>query len=809
MEVEFCLLDADHVLDSYDRPVIRLWGTDRKGRPVVLLDRGFRPYFYVLPREGADLNGIKERILRLSVDGKNPESAREVKRDIMGKDSLLLKVTVTRTTDPSKFRELLKDWSSIKATYEYNVPFYRRYIIDRGLVPMDWLKARGTVNTDSGLESDLVLNLDSAEPLGSREPQLDILVFDIEVAEEEGEEKVIMVSFKGSRDFSKVVTWKKVRGAEVVKDESELIRRFMEIVKETDPDIICGYNTDRFDFIKLEERANRHRIPLLLGRDGSQLVFKRRGKVKAAVVKGRAHIDLFDFVENVLAQTLTSEVLTLDMVAREILGIGKGKMEWKEIEDAWRSGKGLGRVAEHCMWDSELTLKLAYHLLPQIYALSRTVGQFPFDTSRMTYSQLVEWLLIRKSSEGGRITPNRPNYGEMGRRREIESYTGGYVHLPKEGIHDGIAIFDFRSLYPSIIVSHNISPEVLDCGHSKCKPNCPHDVGHSFCMVAKGFVPSVLKEIIRKRAEMKKRMARMTKTAEYKDLHNRQFALKILANAFYGYYGYAGSRWYSRVCARSTSAWGREYIKNVIAMAEKEGMEVLYGDTDSLFLKLKSRAQAESFLESVNSRLPGIMELEFKGMFKRGIFIGTKAGVAAKKKYALLDSEGRLVMRGLATRRRDWAKIAKDTQEKVIMAILKDKSRKKAVSIVSRTVRDIMKGKVDMGDLVIYTQLKMPISRYVQKGPHVKAARKSLERGRPVGEGSIISYIITKGKGSISDRAEPAEDAKGYDPEYYVHNQILPPVMRILSGLGVKEEDVLGKEKSRTLSDFLRKGNKE
>lgn len=807
MDVEFCLLDVDHFMDSGDRPVIRLWGVDRKGRSVVMLDRGFIPYFYVLPR--SDPRGLSKGIMGLSVEGRSPVSVEKASRKVMGRSAEMLKVTVSRTSDMARLRELMGDWEGVKESYEYTIPLYRRYMIDKGLVPMDWVKARGTVDTESGLECDMVLSLESAERSVSTQPDINALVFDIEVAAEGGEERIIMVSFKGTRDFSKVLTWKKVSGAEVVRDEGELISRFVEIVREVDPDIICGYNTDAFDFSKIEERANRHRIPLLLGRDGSPLVFKRRGRGKAAVMAGRVHVDLYTFVENILSQNLTSEVLTLDMVAREILGMGKEKIKWKEIEDAWKSGRGLDRVAEYCMWDSELTLKLAYHLLPQIFELCRVSGQTLFDTSRMTYSQLVEWLLIRRSFEEGWVVPSRPKHGEIEMRKKAGHYAGGYVHLPKEGIHDSIALFDFRSLYPSIIISHNISPETMDCGHGKCGSNSPPEVEHSFCMESLGFVPSVLRDIVVKRAEVRSRMERMTKTEEYKSLHNRQFALKILANAFYGYYGYAGSRWYSRVCALSTTAWGRDYIKKVIATAEKDGMEVLYGDTDSLFLKLGDSSQAKAFLEKVNKRLPGVMELELKGMFSRGIFIGAKTGVAAKKKYALLDSKGELLMRGMETRRRDWARIAKVTQEKVLMAILKDKSPEKAAEIVSRTVQDIMNGRVGMGDLVIYTQLKMPISRYVQKGPHVRAAMKSLERGRPVGEGSTISYIISKGKGTISERAEPAEDARDYDPEYYVHHQVLPPAMRILSGLGIDEGDVLGKGKKGTLSDFLRNPKKE
>jgi len=254
----------------------------------------------------------------------------------------------------------------------------------------------------------------------------------------------------------------------------------------------------------------------------------------------------------------------------------------------------------------------------------------------------------------------------------------------------------------------------------------------------------------------------------------------------------------------------RYYIKNVIGMAEKAKFEVLYGDTDSLFLKIKRRKDAGAFMENVNKKLPGIMELEFKDVYKRGIFIEAKTGMAAKKKYALLDSDGELIMKGLETRRRDWAKIAKDTQEKVLKAVLKEKSLKKAIGIVHRTVHNLRKGDVGMDELVIYTQITRPLSKYEQIGPHVKAAKKSVERGRPVGEGSTIAYIITKGAGSISDRAEPAEDAQNYDPEYYIYHQVVPSALRVLSGFDVKEDDLVkGKvEKVSSLEHFLKKKSK-
>jgi DNA polymerase I/DNA polymerase-2 len=459
------------------------------------------------------------------------------------------------------------------------------------------------------------------------------------------------------------------------------------------------------------------------------------------------------------------------------------------------------------MNDSVLVMMLAEHLLPQVFEVCTVSGQTPFDVARMTYSQLVEWVLMRYAYHMNEMVPNRPKYKEIMARRNAPPYAGGYIHPPKEGIHENIAVFDFRSLYPSIIVSHNISPEKLDC---VCCPgkNVVPESQHYYCMRHRGFVPSILNEIVKKRIETQEKMKRLEHgSPEYKRLYNQQFAFKILSNAFYGYFGYPGSRWYSRVCAESITSWGRYYVKDVIRRAEGLGFEVVYGDTDSLFMKVKPKQKKEigMFVGKVNNSLPGIMELEFKDLYKRGIFMEAKTGAVAKKKYALLDQKDRLVMRGLETRRRDWADIAKDMQERVLMAVLRDASTQKAVQIVRETVQKLKSGKVGKDELTIYTQLTKRISSYEQIGPHVAAAKKMASRGQPVGEGSVISYIIVKGTGSISDRAEPAGDAKDYDPEYYIHHQVIPPALRILSGLGVKEEDLLKEQSS--LEKFMKKRN--
>jgi DNA polymerase I len=209
------------------------------------------------------------------------------------------------------------------------------------------------------------------------------------------------------------------------------------------------------------------------------------------------------------------------------------------------------------------------------------------------------------------------------------------------------------------------------------------------------------------------------------------------------------------------------------------------------------KENVDKFLLSVNKELPPGMELEFEGFYERGFFV-------TKKRYALIQDD-KIVVKGLELVRRDWAPVAKKTQEKVMMAILKDASPDKAAKIIKEVIDQIKKGETPLEDLVIHTQLTKNPDKYKQRAPHVLAAKKAIERGREVGRGSIIRYIVIKGKGPISQRAEPLEDADvaNYDPNYYIDNQVLPAVSRIIDSLGYSQDEIVHQEKQSSLDAFF------
>jgi len=296
---------------------------------------------------------------------------------------------------------------------------------------------------------------------------------------------------------------------------------------------------------------------------------------------------------------------------------------------------------------------------------------------------------------------------------------------------------------------------------------------------------------------------------DYPFLKSRDKALKTILNASYGYLGFPNSRLYSLQAVETTTFLGRMYVHKAIEEAEKYGFKVCYGDTDSLFFALngKTKKDVYAFLEKINKEFPGIMELELEGFFPRGIFVsrkGDKSG--AKKRYALIDEKEKIIVKGFEFVRRDWSEISKKTQHEVLKAILKDNDSKKAIKIIKKVVNDLRKQKISLEDVSIYTQLRKSIESYASIGPHVAAAIKAKKAGYNVFPGIMMRYVVTKGKGSISDRSYLYEQAinenKEYDPEYYINNQVIPAVKNILAVLNIDEKEILNQNQT-SLGKFV------
>ncbi len=794
------LIDVDYVVRN-DVPYIRLLLMGKRGF--------FRRYVKYLPYFFAELpDEARTAVENLSVETKKGIAkvvrTETIKMLVGSQEKRLLKIYVDK---PYNVPVLSLELKGIKV-YENRIPFARRYMIDKQISPFAELHYRKISQKE-------IYIIDICEPKFF--PKFRDMAFDIETYNPNGsprinEDPVLMISVV-EKERDTVFVWKKFDSdqceADVIfaEDEYSMIKKFLEFILKRDYQLIYGYNSTLFDFPYLRERARKNGLDFLIGKDDKELRLVSRGISKAIKISGRIHIDMYQLMRffSVLGIVKLSRY-TLEEVSQNIFGRGKENIDRLSIWKLWDEGK-VSELVSYCVNDARLTYLLANKFLDLIFELAYTSKLTLYEIITATSGQLVESLLMHHSYQRKQIIPNKPDDHTVNVRLS-NPIEGAYVKIPMPGIYDHIVVFDFRSLYPSIICSFNIDPFTYNC--DCCAPQDAYvsPQGHRFCRKKRGLIPEVLEKLIAERFKFKDLMKKLPKESdEYKRVSARVQALKIIANSFYGYLGYARSRWYSREAAESVTAWGREYIKSVIAKAEEMGFTVLYSDTDSIFIKLASKeelSRALTFLSEVNASLPGTMELEFENYFPRALFVSKKSeGIGAKKKYALIDEEGNIKVRGFEVVRRDWSTIAKNTQKKVIETILREGSKEKAISIVREVVDNLNSGNVDIKDLVIYTQLKKDVSDYAVISPELSAAKKAIARGIMLRKGDIFGYVITRSGRNISEKAEYADFASDYDPSYYINNQVLPAVMRIFAELGVTEQELKLKGKQTSMGDFF------
>jgi len=792
MKLKFIGLDYDYFnLEGQD--YVKITGRSSERKSVCLVDK-VDNFFYVLSKK-------PEKILAKIWKVKDVKKAEILEKSYLGKKIKVIRIYC----DYSKTKDVgdkIKRVDKNLETRERDIGLITRYITEKGLKPLVWYEIEGELITGNdfggagNLDFDLCLSLKESKELDEKEFNPKVLAFDIEVENLEiGKGEILMISLV-SDNFKKVLTWKKCdrrqEYVECFKDEEEILEKFGEYVNKIDPDIITGYFSDGFDFPYLRARAEENGINLKLGREKSRILFSR-GRPLNAKIKGLVHVDLLKFIETVYSQYLQSETLGLNDVSKELLGEGKLEVD-HEIKADDRSEKQWKDYFEYNLQDSILTYKLFHKLWPDMLEFTRIVQEPLFIINRFSMTGLVENYFIHNLNRFNEIAEKRPLYEEIGKRRMRGKYEGAFVLQPKPALYENLAIFDFTSMYASIIVSFNLSHPTFLEKKEKDSQEVELEKGKKvYFSKKKGFIPSLLEEIIVLRKKYKKELREKPDAIK----KARSNAFKLLANAAYGYNGFFGARYYCLEAAASTAALARKFIKQAINKTEKQGYKVIYADTDgfAFLLNKKTKKETKDFLKILNSHLPGIMELELEDFYKRGLWVTKRTGeFGAKKKYALITEDGKLKIRGFETVRRDWCYLAREVQNTILNDILKDGNQEKALKFTKAVIKKIKKREVDKRDLIIRTQLKKPLSEYKSEGPHVAIARKMQEKEIPVDIGMLISYFVGESKKKralVRERALLPEEKGEYDIEYYLNHQILPAVENIFEVFGVNVKEII------------------
>jgi len=833
----FQILDADYTY-SDKKPVVRLYGRDGSGNSVCCMVPEFEPYFYAkAPPEMAGIlqEKFKEHIKKIE------QVSRFEPIGYFKNKTVMLKITLFDPKGVPVIRDDVR--KMVEEIYETDILFRNRYMVDNGLGGMGWanVEPEGTLNSNEVLSTVKIISKNVVPVDILKNAPLRHLAFDIECLPLHGAmpvpetSPIILLSLAFAPDFNGkktiVLVGKDTNIAgdfESCGSEEGMLRRFFEIIKDFDPDILVGYNSNSFDIPYIVDRVNilnkkGARIDSIAGRDGRTLYYRKIGNVTRVSVMGRIAVDVLPL----LRKEFSLKQYTLRNAAKELLGTEKLDIPILEMEDYWKdNGEKLSKFIEYARRDSELALLflLKLRLIDKYIALARVSGTLLQDILDGGQTQMVENLILREYMKHDRVLPARPT-GEVSGERydEGEELAGAEVLPPKKGLLENIVILDYKSLYPTIMMAHNL------CYTTEVVGEMPQDVvktpnGGVFVSrnIVKGIVPSILEDLLDRRQQTRAKMNAADED-DKRVLDATQLALKILLNSFYGYSGYTRARLYSLTLAGAVTSFGRENIlrtkdliendiKEIILMNGKAvvkdegvggkhiGLSVVYGDTDSVFVHLlekeitfdEAQLVGNSIANTVTDSLVKPMELVFDSYAKRAIFL-------AKKRYALLVQEKtargikeKIKVKGMETVRRDWCEITTKTIEKVLELVLKEAKVDEAVLLVKNTINEIKS--IDatspfFDSLILTRQYTKSIGSYKNKQPLQK-------RGIISNVGDRIPFVIIAGNAMFVERAEDPEYAKKknlpIDVDYYINKQILPPVERILSDFGVTREMLRG-----------------
>ncbi len=792
MKITFWLLDINPKIENASVE-LWLWGVDLNGNRVLVIDRNFTAYFYAVVKEGFDPSKVAREIMRAY-----PASivtAEVAERKFFGKPVQAIKVYCKVATETEKLAKQLRGLEGVKECLEDDIRVSMRYLIDNNLAPCTWHEVEVEEEENKlGVRVDKLYVAKSTPKQLERvdKPPLKTLSFSMISYSREGSPKpdrnpVVIISTVTSNGEENQF----LAGDD--RNDKPVIQQFVTYVRQFDPDIIVSFGANARDWDYLIKRSHRLEKTFDVDRGKKEPHTSIYGHVSFT---GIANVDLADFMD-VFPEV---KVKTLSNLA-SYLGIMKNQsgidIEDVEFADYWDDQQKREALKQFSLNNARKIQGSAKLLLDFAMQLSSLVS-LPLDhvmTAAVGFR--VEWFLIKQTRKVGELIPRRIE-------QPYRTYVGGLVLKPKPGLHGNIAVLDFKSMYPNIMIRYNLSPDTY-IAPGEPEPSVgvyeAPEVKHRFRKAPPGFYKETLTYLIEVRNKIRLEMKTLKpSTVEYSILDARQKAVKIITNAAYGYAGWVGARWYIKPVAEAASAWGRQTILSATRLAEDKGLTIIYGDTDSIFLTNDEKKLLE--LQTEIKKNLGL-EVEVGEVYKRIFF------TEAKKRYAGLRLDGTLDIVGLEVIRGDWAEVAKKVQEHVLEIILKEQSPQKAVDYVHTVIEELKQRKIPFHDLIIWKTLTKPPDQYAIKAPHVEAAKMLREKGWRLTGGDKVGFVILAGKGRLYSRVKPYVFAKydEVDVDYYVTNQVVPAAARILGFFGVTEKELINEKKeseeSRSLTDYL------
>jgi DNA polymerase delta subunit 1 len=607
--------------------------------------------------------------------------------------------------------------------------------------------------------------------------------------------------------------------------EQELLQNFRNFLIATDPDILTGYNIVNFDLPYLLNRAvalGATRFPYL-GRVRRARTTMRRTRMSSSAfgthesmtftIEGRVVMDMMQ----VIIRDHKLRSYSLNSVSSEFLGEQKEDVHYSIITDLQAGNEHTRRrLAVYCLKDASLPLRLMDKLmsLTNYMELARVTG-VPLDwlLSRGHMVKVVS-LLHRKACHAGLLVPDLPRSDASGRSGDGgPQYEGATVIEPKKGFYrNPIATMDFASLYPSIMMAYNLCYSTLvhesDVPRLKPEEYIRTPLGYCFVKpsVRKGILSEMLEEFLASRKAAKKDMQNARDPFLREVLNGRQLALKISANAVYGFTGASVGKLPCMEISASVTAYGRDMIEMTRKSVERlyPGSEVIYGDTDSVMVKFGEQSSLEQVMalgreaaKQLTGTFPQPVRLEFEKVYYPYLLI-------SKKRYAGLywtnpERHDKMDCKGIESVRRDNCRLVANVVNTVLQKLLIEQDVDGAIDFVKKVVSDLLQNKIDLSLLVVSKTLTRATSDYEAKQAHVFLVEKLRKRdaGSAPSLGDRVPYVIIKGATKNEKAYTRAEDpiyvlenSIPIDANYYLENMLRKPLERIFSAV-MKRPEVL------------------
>ncbi|KAG8345457.1 DNA polymerase family B exonuclease domain [Trypanosoma vivax] len=851
-----------------DNPIVRLYGVTKEGFSVLVHCYNFEPYLWIkappnwLPVYSQTL--INE--LNSLLDPQTHLTGTVVRIEIHKKQSIMyytgngmsdhLKIVVQLPQHIPKLRSLLSAgvacpgmWDNTRsfATFESNVIFPLRFLVDNKIGGCNWLTiskdkfVKSTVRTSTCqievcCSFDVLQSHDAVGHYLSIAP-FRILSIDIECQGRKGlfpeaeKDPVIQIANHcinygaETTPLTKTVftlnSCAAIAGATVCayETEEEMLLAWAQFLKEVDPDILTGYNICNFDFPYLLDRGSALAINDVYhywGRQINERTTQREKKFQSKQMGNREYTELtmegrvvMD-VMVVIQRDYKLRSYSLNAVSQQFLGEQKEDVHHSNIAELQQGNhETRRRLAVYCLKDAYLPVKLLERLMIVVnhVEMARVTG-VPIGWLLERGQQIkVFSMLLRKARLRDLLIPTLEYSG--GDQRGFE---GATVIEPTKGLYmTPVVTLDFASLYPSIIIAHNLcySTLVQDCNAERYpKDGLNHTpTGHYFVSrdVYPGVLPEVLQDLLLARKNARELMASVPKDSlEYKVLNGRQLALKVSANSVYGFTGAQVGRLPCLELSASVTGFGRLMIDSAKSHVESldPRVKVIYGDTDSVMINYKSssatteKEQLEEAMkfgkmaaEKVSQEFLNPIRLEFEKVYFPYLLMN-------KKRYAGLlwtntVQYDKLDTKGIETVRRDNCPLVASVISGVLNRILIQRSEASAVEFVKGTIRDLLLNRLDISQLVITKTFSKAEVEYAGAQAHIALVERMRKRDPASAPtiGDRVAYVIVraaKGAKAYERSEDPLyvlENNIPIDTQYYLEHQLGPPLLRVFEGV--------------------------